>query len=165
MLTIEQAHELTRKYVGKSFVFNSCFDDNPGWKDGDAGEIIRLYHPAIDKVRKDVFDLWQAKNNRTGDVSDVWACEITNSEGGALIEEHAEKSQMDKSGDTKDHPIIVRCPKCRIRGQGLIGTGSVNCLSGCGAFTIKLQIGKWYADEDPKPSRYVGRAGGWWSND
>jgi hypothetical protein len=70
-LTKEQADALTAKYKGTAFVFRSPYPDTPGWHKGNKGVLIRLYHPDVDKIRKDTYDLWQAKNEHTNEVCDI----------------------------------------------------------------------------------------------
>lgn len=142
-LTKEQASELSVKYAGKTFVFKSPYPDTLGWKRGNQGTLIRLYHPDVDKIRKDTYDLWQARNDQTKEVCDVWAVEVVNAKGKFIIEEQTRSGQKDNAGATYDNPIIVYCPICNQIARTKSSDGHGECRE-CGKFRFTFKIGQYY---------------------
>jgi len=81
---------LEKKYVGKTFVFHSPFEYNPGWKDGDKGTIVRVQSARRgDNVEGDIRDFWLATNPE-GELCSIWGGEaFTPRSNRPLIKEHA----------------------------------------------------------------------------
>jgi hypothetical protein len=72
---------------GQPFTFRSPFDTHPGWEQGDRGVIVRLLrYPEVDR---EVTDLWEARNLRTGKTAQLWGGEAFKEDGTPAIPEHA----------------------------------------------------------------------------
>ena len=140
-MTKEECEKLTNKYTERSFTFCRVYEDVIGWQDGDKGELIRLYHHSTDKLRPGIFDLWQAKNERTSEICDIWASEVY-FEGKPLIIEQAERA-IESSGDIT-HPIEIHCPICNSFVSQIYLDGHCMCDRCDKQFLYGLVDGKWY---------------------
>jgi hypothetical protein len=140
MTTKEQADELTRKYFEKDFVFRNVYNDAPGWKHGDKGKLIRLYHPDSDRVRNGVYDLWLAKNITTNEICDVWTIEIVDDDGKPIIEEQTSKND----GLLRITHIDIRCSKCNLIAVDMSRIESKGICRDHGDFSFTFENDRWY---------------------
>jgi hypothetical protein len=159
MLTIEQSKSLTEKYVGQSFSFHSTYDA-PGWKEGDTGTIIKLYHPEVDKIRKDVFDLWQAKNERTNEVCDIWACEMLYGQDKHFLIIEQINKETEQRNSSRDNPIDVICPTCKIPAISMNAQGFGTCKIH-GQFNVHMVVGQYYRGAQSYSCRLLDKYP-WW---
>ena len=82
---MKHADVMTKKYMGRPFIFHTPFETTPGWKDGDVGLLVEcLPRREFD----DVEDLWLAFNVESGKFFEIWGGEAYDDKVKPIVKEH-----------------------------------------------------------------------------
>jgi hypothetical protein len=123
---------------GQKFTFHSPFETTPGWRDGDRGVFVRLLHPP--EVDAEVEDLWEARNQRTGKLGQLWGAEAWKEDGTPAVPEHAfvdwtPDQLVKRKGNRNDKP-----------GRGPVRKTKPNPVAGMAAVDLRAKAAQKRGD-------------------